>query len=122
MLLNSFFFINSVRATRDEIKASLHLEKLHPIFGGHFPGKPVVPGVCMLQMIKEVIEKQEGKNYFLQEASSLKFLSVLDPEACSEVESTILIERRNEDSIQINGAIFAGSVTFFKMKATLKRV
>jgi len=120
MLLNSFFFIDSMATIGNEMKASLRLAKRHPIFSGHFPGKPVVPGVCMLQIIKEIIEKKEGKNYFLHEASSLKFLSVLDPEACSEVELAIIIEKRTEDSIQINGTIFAGPVTFFKMKASLK--
>lgn len=120
MLLNNFFFIETVDVSSNEIKTLLRIERLHPIFNGHFPGKPVVPGVCMVQMIKEIIEKYDGKNYILHESSNLKFLAVLDPDESNEVEATITIEERNGTSIRINATIFAGSLTFFKMKASLK--
>ena len=120
MLLNNFFIIKNISESGNEIKASLRIEKSHPIFKGHFPGQPVVPGVCMMQMIQEIIEKHVRKNCFLNEASNLKFLNVLDPTENNEIESSITIEARNERSIQVNATIFAGSVTFFKMKASLK--
>lgn len=51
----------------------------HAIFGGHFPGQPVLPGVCMLEMVKDIIVKATGKPYYLSEARSIKYVKPVDP-------------------------------------------
>jgi len=121
MLLNSFFFIESIEYTNEVVRASLRLEKEHAIFNGHFPSLPVVPGVCMIQMVKEILESQEGKRLLLGEAPNIKFLSVLTPYENELVDSSISIDERLGDNLmKVSATINAGSITFFKMKATLK--
>lgn len=121
MLLNSFFFIESIEYASDEVRASLRLDRDHSIFKGHFPALPVVPGVCMMQMIKEIMESLEGKKMLIDDAPNIKFLSVLNPNENNSVDSTISIEERlGENLVKINATINAGAIIFFKMKATLK--
>lgn len=121
MLLNSFFFIESIEYNNEVVKASLRIEKEHSIFRGHFPNLPVVPGVCMMQMVREVMESLEGKHLQMDEAQNIKFLAVLDPNLNSRIDSTIFIEERLGDNLmKVSATLSADTTVFFKMKATLK--
>jgi 3-hydroxyacyl-[acyl-carrier-protein] dehydratase len=42
---------------------------------------PIVPGVCMMQMAKELIEFRYGKKTRIIKAANLKFLSILNPQS-----------------------------------------
>lgn len=54
MLLENFYKIIH-RKEREDGKREIEIELNpgHALYQGHFPGQPVVPGVCTLQMIKE---------------------------------------------------------------------
>ena len=56
LLINDFFYLRSSTHSNEIINAQLQLNPAHRVFEGHFPGQPVVPGVCMVQMIKEILE------------------------------------------------------------------
>lgn len=57
-----------------------------PIFKGHFPEYPVVPGVCLMQIIKELAEKQFGRLITMMGVRNVKFLSVVKPGQCLNIE------------------------------------
>ena len=44
-------------------------------FQGHFPERPVVPGVCLVQSVLVMLEKWHGSPVRLKEISSAKFYS-----------------------------------------------
>ena len=44
-------------------------------FQGHFPGKPVLPGVCKIQAVIVMLQALEKKDIRLKEVVSAKFLS-----------------------------------------------
>lgn len=89
MLNNDFFYTRSLAHTEGEIMAELQLNAGHKIFEGHFPGQPVVPGVCQVQMIKEILENATGKALQLKTADHIKFLSVIIPDHDSKIIATI---------------------------------
>ena len=56
MLLGDFFEISDINnAENGSIEALIKINKDHAIFNGHFPEFPIVPGVCMIQMVKEIV-------------------------------------------------------------------
>lgn len=118
MLLNSFFTIANLESTDNSIRATLRINRTHPIFEGHFPEVPIVPGVCMIEMVKEVIEQHDNLKYRLIAGDNIKFLSVLNPDEHQTVEATIHVEKNINLSITVT--LFAGEVTFLKLKAVLE--
>jgi 3-hydroxyacyl-[acyl-carrier-protein] dehydratase len=79
MLKNSLYKIKSLNQPGNVIDAELELNIDNPIFSGHFPGQPVLPGVCMLQMVMEVLEQVFEKSIRLKVADQMKFLKMVDP-------------------------------------------
>ena len=48
----------------------------HLIYKAHFPGQPVTPGVCILQMIQEILSEQEGMPLFIRKIKNVKFTNM----------------------------------------------
>jgi 3-hydroxyacyl-[acyl-carrier-protein] dehydratase len=119
MLLDSFFHIIKEEHSPGSIKTVLTINKDHAILAGHFPGQPVVPGVCMMQMVKELLEARTNRLLRFIEADNMKFLSIIDPVQNKEIEAAVTYID-NEESIQLNATLFSGQTTFFKLKATLQ--
>ncbi len=119
ILLNDFYTILQTIPTPGVVKARIAINKNHRIFEGHFPGLPVVPGVCMLQIVREIMEVNGGKELKISQADNMKFLSVINPEHNNEVD-LVVNYTVDEDKFFINATLFAGTVTFFKLKATLQ--
>ena len=51
----------------------------HPVFAGHFPGHPIVPGVLLLDEALQAIALATGLSLAVCELRSVKFLSPLTP-------------------------------------------
>jgi 3-hydroxyacyl-[acyl-carrier-protein] dehydratase len=121
MPLSDFYQLNiiSVQSLDDKtrIDAEIILNSAHPIFKGHFPNLPIVPGVCMVQIVKEIAEKQLQQKLFLSSASNIKFLSVLNPEVHQRVNVELQWTQSIGSEYAIESKLFVDEVTFFKMKA-----
>lgn len=53
MLLENFYKIIHIKEREDgKQEIEIELNPGHVLYQGHFPGQPVVPGVCTLQIIK----------------------------------------------------------------------
>jgi 3-hydroxymyristoyl/3-hydroxydecanoyl-(acyl carrier protein) dehydratase len=70
----------------------------HPVFAGHFPGHPIVPGVLLLDWAQSVIEAQLGQQ--VQALAEAKFHSPATPADVLELEfqvsvSTVRFEVRS---------------------------
>jgi len=117
-LLNDLFFITQKETSPDSVKAKITINENHKIFEGHFPGNPVVPGVCMVQIILEIMEDVVGKPGRLTESETIKFLTVMSPKENKEIDVSInYIAEPGKFSINAN--LFSGAVIFFKLKGVL---
>jgi 3-hydroxyacyl-[acyl-carrier-protein] dehydratase len=56
---------------------ALHIAADHPAFAGHFPGRPLVPGVVLLRLAQRAIEAELATS--MHGLSSVKFLSPVLP-------------------------------------------
>lgn len=77
-LRNSLYTI--VRADTGSGTFTLRLLPECFIYQAHFPGRPVTPGVCIVQMGVELIEELTGRRLRLVRIKNVKFLSPLVPD------------------------------------------
>lgn len=120
ILLNDFFTINDSRSSETEIWAELLINADHKIFEGHFPNQPVVPGVCQMQMIKEIVELMLDKETNLVQAADMKFLAVIDPQKNNLVHASIKYAADENGLISIAASIFKDELVHFKCKGQLQ--
>ena len=81
MLLNKLYKIRSLH-TNDEgsgIMAEIELDPGHPLFEGHFPGNPILPGVCTVQIIRELLEQSINQSIRMTKAGNIKYLGFVNP-------------------------------------------
>ena len=57
-----------------------------PVFAGHFPQRPILPGVFQLELARVVAEKALGCRLFVREISRAKFQSPILPEETVRVD------------------------------------
>jgi 3-hydroxyacyl-[acyl-carrier-protein] dehydratase len=114
MLLNNLFFIEKRTGESGTLSATLRIEANHSIFQGHFPGHPVVPGVCMVQLIRELMEENTGSTLRITEVDNIKFLAVIDPREHRQVQATVTYVREG-NHYKVNATLFEGETTFFKL-------
>lgn len=119
MLLNDFFTINETESSASEIWAELVINADHKIFDGHFPNQPVVPGVCMMQMIKEIVEQVLGKATNLVQAAEMKFMAVINPQENNLVQATIKYTTDESGALNIVASLFKDELVHFKFKGQL---
>lgn len=120
-LLHDFYQMVDIAQTPEgRHQAILSLNPGHPIFKGHFPGMPVVPGVCMIQMTKEILEHLSGRDTRLSEARNIKFMSILDPNENKTVRMELSYRNDEDGRMLVECTLLdaGGAKVFFKMKGT----
>ena len=85
MLMNNFYTVSDTVQGDNTVSHTVSFDAAHEIFNGHFPGQPVVPGVCMMEMVKEFLQQVMGKRLWLRNAGNVKFLQLITPDIQPEI-------------------------------------
>jgi 3-hydroxyacyl-[acyl-carrier-protein] dehydratase len=120
MLLNDFYRLLHFSCSGNEIAATISIDPGHEIFRGHFPGQPVVPGVCMIQILKELLEKALGKKLLLTQSAQVKFLHLLVPEQEGELYFSISREAVKEGGYSVHAVLSNKDTVAFKFLGIFK--
>jgi len=101
MFKESFFTIKKIEKAEEHYLVSIIFDPLHDIFTGHFPERKVVPGVMLMQMVKETAQEILNiKDSLLREAG-MKFLNPVLVDESNEMELELRIEKLDNDSCKI---------------------
>jgi len=119
-LLSDFYQVVKTNIAGDKAVFEILINPEHPVFEGHFPGQPVVPGVCMMQMVKELTEEALSCRLRFATVQDMKFLVVIAPVKNNCVQVT-LNHSRNEDLEQVNAQISNADVIHFKFRGNFIR-
>lgn len=77
----------------------------HLIYKAHFPGQPVTPGVCILQMIQEILSEQEGMPLFIRKIKNVKFTNMISPLSDGSISVLFSSVSEEEGGVRAQGVI-----------------
>lgn len=115
-MFTDLYHINHCLFSEGKLSASVSLNAGHAVFGGHFPGQPVLPGVCQLALVKELVQRHLQKPIVLRKADQVKFMAMVDPRRTPDLEVSIQLSEA-EGIWTAQAVIAAGDIIFLKSKA-----
>lgn len=119
LLKDTFYTITTILVDDSTIKATICINASHEVFKGHFPQMPVVPGVCQVQIIKELLEQATGKTTMMVSGDNIKFTGMILPDTHPNITVEINFAK-NEDSYTANAKLFFEETVFTKYKGKFK--
>ncbi len=123
MLLQDFYKVEKIENVSDEkYVATIQLNKAHDIFKGHFPGNPVTPGVCMMQIIKELTQNITQSKLFMVSSTNVKFMALINPEINPILKLELEVSAISETEIKVKNTTSFDDTVALKLSSTFKRV
>ncbi|MGO1244067.1 MAG: hypothetical protein ACTJHT_01470 [Sphingobacterium sp.] len=115
MFLKDFYTVENIRAlSAESYQVQIRLNPHHDIFHGHFPNNPVTPGVCMIQIIKDLSETLTGQQLFLAKSSNVKFMAIINPFENPVLDLTLSVQLDQPGTVRVK------NVTTFEQTVALK--
>jgi 3-hydroxyacyl-[acyl-carrier-protein] dehydratase len=116
MLLKDFYTVNSFEtADGQKYVATIMLNKGHDVFKGHFPDNPVTPGVCMMQIIKELTQEAVKTPLTMKSASNIKFMALINPEVNPLLRLELDIIVAEDNTVKVKNTSFFDETVALKL-------
>jgi 3-hydroxyacyl-[acyl-carrier-protein] dehydratase len=115
-LNNLFSILDTTETGENKRTIRVELRQDHAIFEGHFPGNPVLPGVCILHILKTLLELSTGRELMLSEAGSIKFITSINPTINPEVDFDIQWKENENGQLNCQAMAYFEAVVFYGFK------
>lgn len=123
MLLKNFYTIKSVNKKDDSnVEIIITINENHDVFKGHFPGNPIMPGVCMMQIIKELSEQFIENSLIMQRLVSAKFTALINPFATPELRLVLGIISTEEGLVNVKNETYFNETLALKLSGVYKKI
>lgn len=119
LLQNKFYKV--LGETRESAELStFHLSVLPEceVYEGHFPGKPVCPGVCNIETIKECAMMLSGQSLRIRSIKQCRLLAVATPSACPEIDVRVSLTSV-EQGYNVVARIVSGETVYMEFNGLL---
>jgi 3-hydroxyacyl-[acyl-carrier-protein] dehydratase len=123
MLIKDFYKVISIENTAEnKYLAMISINEEHEVFKGHFPGNPIMPGVCMMQIIKELTEQISASSLFMQSLSNVKFMALINPFNTPELRLELDISMTDTDLVKVKNVTYFNDTLALKLSSVYRKV
>lgn len=123
MVLKDFYKVLSEEKTTDsKYSITILVNEKHEIFKGHFPGNPIMPGVCMIQIIKELTEKITESTLMIQTLANVKFMALINPENNPELRLELDITMTEDNLVKVKNTTYFNETVALKLSNVYKKL
>lgn len=121
VLQDNLFSIMSQAQEDGQSAFQVQIHKEWPIYKAHFPGHPITPGVCIVQMIQELLQAYLGREVSLRKAKTVKYTAIISPDEVSELSVSFpKIEQQEDGSLKVQAQVAGGETIYTKLSATFQ--
>lgn len=114
-LQNSLFTVLSHTVTENRHDFNIRLDAEHFIYKAHFPGEPITPGVCIMQIALELMEIAAEKKSEVKCVKNVKFLRIISPQEVTEVCYTLQKLTCEENTVKCQITVSASEDVYAKL-------
>lgn len=100
-MIEGMYEIKSLQSTAESLEATLQLNREHAIYKAHFPGQPITPGVCVMQMTQDLLVRHYGRPLRLRLAKNIKFLKVISPETTPQITYRLTMDGDGTEQVRL---------------------
>jgi 3-hydroxyacyl-[acyl-carrier-protein] dehydratase len=120
MLIPNLYQVNKIeKIDASNFNVQIELNSNHEIFKGHFPGNPITPGVCMMQIIKELVEDFTNEKLILSKVSNVKFMAKINPFVQPILDLNLNISNE-EGLIKVKNSSYFNETNALKFSASFR--
>lgn len=121
MLVENYYNIDGVTPREGGAVFSISLRPDCAVYEGHFPGSPVCPGVCSMQMVRECAEKAAGREFRINEIKQCRYVSLMSPKTHPQVTVDLSLEPSGEDGlVLLKASVMKGEELCLSLKAVFE--
>lgn len=88
------------------------------VYEGHFPGKPICPGVCNIETIKECASHLLDKPLTINTIKQCRLTAIASPKVCPQVSISVNVTQ-NGDTYAVIAKIYDDRQSYMDFKGTL---
>ncbi len=89
MLQNRLYTIDNKESETNTVKYTILQNQDNEIFKAHFPGNPITPGACLIEIGKELCEDYFGEKLSIKTIKSVKFMNLITPTHAQKIQYNI---------------------------------
>jgi 3-hydroxyacyl-[acyl-carrier-protein] dehydratase len=116
IMLSDYYFINGERTENGETVFGISLNPNSTVYRGHFPGMPVAPGVCSIQMIKECVERLTGHKLRICHVVQCRMTTLLSPQQYPNLHIRIRPIEQDGARLKVQASIGRDGDTYLTLK------
>ncbi len=116
---NLYTIVSTPEESTEAVRFQIRLNADSVIFKAHFPGEPIMPGACIVQMVQELFSVWTKREVEIAKIVNLKFLSVIKPDEVLDLDIAIKIKKEEDQQVHINADIVKDETTYTKMSLLL---
>ena len=114
MLKDTFFSIIEATDMENGRTYRLSLNASHPIFQAHFAGNPIMPGACVVQLIKELTSDYFGRKFFTCTVKNMKFLHAINPLESPDISVRLTFLQQEAGRLSVSAVLNNDDIVFSK--------
>ena len=117
---NLYHVVTTTSDSPESATCRISLMAESTVFAAHFPGEPILPGACIVQLVVELASLWQQRDMRLTGISNVKFLSVIRPDEVTEVDVRLVLKKQADAQYTISATLVSGDTVYSRLTVILQ--